>query len=186
MINASEMKRGSVVRFDGELFTIVSYGWVKPGKGPAYLQTKIKHLKNGNVMERRLQGSDKVDSVFVERLKMEYLYEDGSSLVFMDTTTFEQTFVQKDILGDGINYLQPNIEVQISVIEGEVVSVELPPTVTLKIVETSPPLKGATVTNKTKPAILETGCRVMVPDFVEDGTAIRVDTRSGEYIERAK
>lgn len=186
MMNASEMKKGLAVKFDGELYTVVDYESVKPGKGPAYLQTKLKHIKNGNVVDRRLQGSDKIEDVFIERSYMEYLYDDGSNLVFMDISTYEQTFLPKDFVGDAVYFLQANTKVQISFAEGAPIGIELPAAVELEIVETTPPLKGATVTNKNKPAVLETGYRIMVPDFVEQGTVIRVDTRSGEYLERAK
>lgn len=186
MINASEMKRGLAVRFDGEIYIVTNYESVKPGKGPAYLQTKLKHLKNGNVIDKRLQGSDKIEDIFVEKIQMEYLYEDVNNLVFMDTSTYEQHFISKDLVPEAKDFLQPNMQVKVSFAGGELIGVELPSTVELKIVETAPPLKGATVTNKTKPAVLETGYRVMVPDFVEGGTVIRVDTRSGEYLERVR
>ncbi len=186
MINASELKKGLAVRFDGEVYIVTDYEMVKPGKGPAYLQTKLKHLINGNVIDRRLNTADKVEDIFIERTEMEYLYDDGANLVFMDTQTYEQHFVSKDLVEGAEHFLQSNMRVMVSFIEGRIVGVDLPPTVELKIVETTPPLKGATVTNKSKPAILETGYRVMVPPFVEQGTVIRVDTRTGEYLERAK
>ena len=184
MINATEMKKGMAVRFDGEVYIVMDYDTVKPGKGPAYLQTKLKHLVNGNVIDRRLNTADKVEDVFIEKAQMEYLYDDGANLVFMDTSTYEQHFISKDLVEGADNFLQPNMRVQVSFIDGSPVGVELPASVELKIVETAPPLKGATVTNKSKPAVLETGYRVMVPPFVEQGTVIRVDTRSGEYLER--
>ncbi|MHC4712519.1 MAG: elongation factor P [Planctomycetota bacterium] len=186
MINASELKKGLAVRFDGEIYVVTDYELVKPGKGPAYLQTKLKHLKNGNVIDKRLNTADKVEDIFIERNHMEYLYDDGSNLVFMDINTYEQHYISKDLVEGAEHFLQPNMRVQVSFIEGQAIGVELPPAVELKIVETAPPLKGATVTNKTKPAILETGYRVMVPPFVEQGTVIRVDTRTGLYLERAR
>lgn len=186
MIKASEMKKGLVVRFDGQLFSIIDYELVKPGKGPAYLITKVKNLKQGNVVEKRLQGADTLDDVFMQRTDAEYLYKDGHHLVFMDIKTYDQVFLSEELIGDSVNFLQPNMKVMITTCEGETLGVELPAAVELKIVETEPALRGATVTNKNKPAILETGYRVMVPSFVEPGTVIRVDTRTGEYIERAK
>lgn len=186
MINASEMKRGLAVRFDGEIYIVAGYESVKPGKGPAYLQTKLKHLKNGNVIDKRLQGSDKIEDIFVEKIHMEYLYDDGNNLVFMDTSTYEQHFIPRDLVPGAEDFLQSNMQVRVSFAVGELIGVELPPTVDLKIVETAPPMKGATVTNKTKPAVLESGYKVMVPDFVAAGTVIRVDTRSGEYLERVR
>lgn len=186
MINATEIKKGLAVRFDGEVYIVVDYDAVKPGKGPAYLQTKLKHLANGNTIDKRLNSSDKVDDVFIERTETEYLYDDGSSLVFMDTSTYEQHFISKDLVEGADNFLQANMRVQISFIDGIPVGVELPASVELKVVETTPPLKGATVTNKSKPAILESGYRIMVPPFIAEGTVIRVDTRSGQYLERAR
>ncbi len=186
MINASEMKKGMAVRFDGIFFAIVDYELVKPGKGPAYLVTTVKNLKSGAVTIKRLQGADKLDDVFIERNDAEYLYEDGANYVFMDSESYEQIFLSKDFVGEAANFLTPNMKIKIVSCQGTALGVELPPAVELKIVETEPALRGATMTNKNKPAILETGYRVMVPSFVENGTVIRVDTRSGEYLERAK
>jgi len=186
VIKASEMKKGLVVRFDGDLYVILDYELVKPGKGPAYLVTKVKNLKKGNVTERRLQGADPLEDVFLERQDMEYLYDDGTNLVFMDTRTYDQLFVPKDTVGDSVYFLQPNMKVMVTMCEGQIIGVELPAAVELKIVETEPAMKGATVTNRNKPAIVETGYRVMVPPFIEKGTVIRIDTRTGEYLERAK
>jgi len=186
VIKASEMKKGMVVRFDGELYVIIDYELVKPGKGPAYLVTKVKNLKHGNTQDKRLQGADTLEDVFLERTEMEYLYKDGENFVFMDTNTYDQTFLSKEVVGDNVHFLQPNMKVQVTACQGEVLGLELPPAVELRVVETEPGLKGATVTNRNKPAILETGYRVMVPPFVENGTVIRVDTRTGEYLERAK
>ena len=186
MIKASEMKKGMVIKFDGQLCTIIDYELVKPGKGPAYLMTKVRNLKAGNIVEKRLQGSDSLEDVFLERADAEYSFKEADNFVFMDTKTYDQIFLSKTILGDSVYFLQPNMKVLITSCEGEILGVELPPAVELKIVETEPGLKGATVTNKNKPAILETGYRVMVPSFVENGTVIRVDTRTGQYIERAK
>lgn len=186
MIKASEMKKGMVVKFDNDLFVILDYELVKPGKGPAYLVTKVKNLKAGNVVEKRLQGADVLEDVYIERTAMEYLYDDGANLVFMDTNTYEQIFISKDFIGDGVNFLQPNMRVFVTSCEGKNLGVELPAAVELKIIETEPAMKGATVTNKNKPAIVETGYRVMVPSFIENGTVIRIDTRTGQYLERAK
>jgi elongation factor P len=175
-----------VVKFDGELFVIVDYEMVKPGKGPAYLVTKVKNLKLGNSTEKRLQGSDSIEDVFLERTDMEYLYTDGPNLVFMDTKTYDQTFVPKDSVGNSVYFLQPNMKVLVTSSEGSIIGIELPSAVELKVTETEPSMKGATVTNRNKPAILETGYRVMVPPFIEIGTVVRIDTRTGEYLERAK
>ena len=127
MINASELRKGLAVRFDGEVYIVTDYEMVKPGKGPAYLQTKLKHLINGNVLDRRLNTADKVEDVFIERTEMEYLYDDGSNLVFMDTQTYEQHFLSKDMVEGAEHFLQPNMRVQVSFIEGRTVGVELPP-----------------------------------------------------------
>ena len=186
MINVTDIKKGMVIRLDGDMFVVVDYEQIKPGKGPAYMQTKLRNLITGTNIEKRLNTSGKVEDVFVERREMEYLYDDGSSLVFMDTETYEQHHLSKDLIGDGVNFLQPNMRVQVSFVEGAAVGVELPASVDLEVTETAPQLKGATLTNKSKPAVLETGYRVMVPSFIEQGEVIRVDTRSGEYLERVK
>ena len=186
VIKASEMKKGMVVRFDGQLFSIVEYELVKPGKGPAYLVTTVKNVKQGNTVMKRLQGSDTLDDVFMERNEMEYLYGEANNLVFMDLKTYEQVYLAKAFVGDAVNFLTPNMKVTVTSCEGELLGLDLPPAVDLKIVETEPALRGATVTAKNKPAILETGYKVMVPAFVEPGTVVRVDTRTGLYLERAK
>jgi len=186
VINASEMKKGMAVKFDGDLYIIVNYELVKPGKGPAYLITTVKNLKSGAVTVKRLQGADKLEDVFIEKGDAEFSYKDATNFVFMDTKTYDQIYISEDMVGDAKNFLVPNLKVMIVSCEGVILGIELPPAVELKIVETEPALKGATVTNKNKQAIVETGYKVMVPPFVENGTVIRVDTRSGEYLERAK
>jgi elongation factor P len=186
VINASEMKKGMAVKFDGDLYIVVDYELVKPGKGPAYLVTTVKNLKSGAVTIKRLQGADKIEDVFIEKNDAEYLYRDGTHFVFMDTKSYEQIFISDKLVGEGVNFLVSNMKVNIVSCEGVTLGVELPPAVELKIVETEPSLRGATLTNKNKPAIVETGYKVMVPSFVEPGTVIRVDTRSGQYLERAK
>jgi elongation factor P len=180
------MKKGLVVRFDGDLFTIVDYELVKPGKGPAYLVTTVKNLKTGAVTIKRLQGADKLDDVFIEKTDAEYLYKEGNNYVFMDTETYDQIFLSKEFVGEAVNFMMPNMKVKVVSCQGTALGLEIPPAVELKIVETEPALRGATMTNKNKPAILETGHKVMVPSFVEPGTVIRVDTRTGDYLERAK
>lgn len=186
VINASEMKKGMAVKFDGDLYIVVDYELVKPGKGPAYLVTTVKNLKSGAVTIKRLQGADKLEDVFIEKRATEYSYKDGSHFVFMDTETYDQTFISEELVGDAANFLVANMKVMVVSCEGVTLGVELPPAVELKIIETEPSLRGATLTNKNKPAIVETGYKVMVPSFVEPGTVIRVDTRSGLYLERAK
>ena len=185
-MRASEMKKGQTVKFDDKLFTIVDYQHVKLGKGGAVYQTKIKNLADGSIQNIRLRSEEIVEEAFLDKKKYEYLYSSGSEHVLMDTTNYEQITLNDDAFGDGPKYLKPNTQLQVSLYEGRPVVLELPNTVDLEITETSPEIKGATATNQYKPATLETGLVVQVPAFVKTGEIIRVDTRTGEYLTRAK
>lgn len=185
-MRASEMKKGQTVKFDDKLFTIVDYQHVKLGKGGAVYQTKIKNLADGSIQNIRLRSEEIVEEAFLDKKKYEYLYSSGSEHVLMDTTNYEQITLDDDAFGDGPKYLKPNTQLQVSLYESKPVVVELPNTVDLEVAETPPEIKGATATNQYKPATLETGLVVQVPAFVKTGEIIRVDTRTGEYLTRAK
>lgn len=185
-MRASEMKKGQTIKIDGKLYFIVEYQHVKLGKGGAVFQTKLKSLADGSIQNIRLRAEESVEEAYLDKRKYEYLYSTGSEHVLMDVSNYEQISLDDAAFGDGQKYLKPNTQLQVSLYEGNPVIVELPNTVDLEVKDTQPEIKGATATNQTKPATLETGVVVQVPPFVKIGDLIRVDTRSGEYLTRAK
>ncbi len=174
-----------VIKFNNELYSIFSMVHRTPGNLRGFVQVKMRNLRSGSMGEHRFSSEDRVERAVLEEHEMEYLYDDGEYYYFMNTENFEQMHLTRDILGDGVNYLIPQLKVNVEFYEGKPMSVELPPTVNLKVVETEPGLKGATVSNVTKPAKLETGLVVQVPPFINEGELIRVSTAEGTYQERA-
>ena len=174
------------LKHDGRLLIVLGYQHTKPGKGGAFLQTKLKDLKTGQVLDYRFRSSDTVEPAHLDRVEMVYSYSQGDQHYFMDNTTYEQVLVPGDILDDAMSYLLPEAPVKVRSYEGQPVAIEIPSSVELRITDTPPAMKGATATNQSKKATLETGLVVNVPPFVESGELIRVDTRSGEYLERVK
>jgi len=185
MIYPNNFRFGLVVRVEGQLFSIAGFQHVKPGKGGAYVRTKLKRLSDGNVIERTFRSEEKIEDVRLEGRDMQYLYKDGNLLYFMDKDTYEQTPLGADYLGDAVNYIAEGSIIKVQFLEHEPITVDLPPAVVLNVTQTDPGLKGDTATGGTKPATMETGLVLQVPLFVEEGDAIKVDTRSGEYLERA-
>ncbi len=186
MIKASELKKGRVVNYENALYTVSDIQRVSKGNWRSYLQVKLKSLKDGRVLDARMSVDDRIETPFVDTKPYQFLYRDGNDFVVMDQQTFDQISVPGDVMGDAQLYLRGDEQVTLSFIDGKIVSVELPNTVTLKVTDTPPQVKGATATNQSKEATLETGLRVRVPPFVNNGEEIRVDTRTGEYLERAK
>lgn len=186
MIKASELKKGKVVLHEGQLYNVFDISRVSKGNWRSYLQAKLKSLKTGAILDVRYAVDDRVETPFVEGKEYEYLYRDGDSFVLMDKVTFDQVHVSSDVMGDAHLYLKGNEAVQAAIVDGVIVSIELPNVVELKVVDTPPVVRGATATNQTKDAELETGLRVKVPPFIDIGEMLRVDTRTGEYLERAK
>jgi elongation factor P len=180
------MRKGQTVKIDGKLYSIVNYQHVKLGKGGAVYQTKLKSLIDGSIQNVRLRSEEMVEEAFLDKRKYEYLYSSGSEHVLMDVGTYEQISLDDDAFGDGAKYLKSNAQLQVSMYEGRPVVVELPNTVDLLVTDTPPEIRGATATNQNKPATLETGLVVQVPPFVRVGEVIRVDTRTGQYLTRAK
>lgn len=174
-----------VIKFNNELYSIFSMVHRTPGNLRGFVQVKMRNLRSGSMGEHRFSSEDRVERAVLEEHEMEYLYDDGEYYYFMNTENFEQMHLTRDILGDGVNYLIPQLKVNVEFYEGKPMGVELPPTVNLKVVETEPGLKGATVSNVTKPAKLETGLVVQVPPFINEGEMIRVSTAEGTYQERA-
>jgi elongation factor P len=185
MIAATQIRPGMVVKFNNELHSVFSMVHRTPGNLRGFVQAKMRNLRTGSMTEHRFSSEDKIERVALDEQEMEYLYDDGEDFHFMNTETFEQMHLNKDVLGDGVQYLVPNMKVAIEFYEGKPISVELPPSVELKVVETEPGIKGATVSNVTKPAKLETGLVVQVPPFINQGERIRVSTSEGIYLERA-
>jgi len=185
-IPVNSMKKGMTVLWNGEPHEVVSTEHVKPGKGPAYVQAKLRRLKTGGIAENRFNASDKVEQMMVTKEKYTFSYESGDSLIFMHTETFDELPFQKEELGDRILFLKSGDEVEIEFCDGSPLRVKLPKIVTHEIVETPPALKGATATNQLKPATTETGLKIKVPPFVDVGDRVRIDTDTGAYVERAK
>ena len=184
-VKALHLRRGQGVRWENDVWVVFSASHVAKGKGQSYMQIELKNANTGQLIGRRFRVDEQLDEAFFERKRMEFLYADGDNLVMMDPETFEQGEIPKELVGDKNVYLLPNMEVEISFAEGKAVSVEMPNTVELTVVDTPPQLKGATATNQLKDAICEGGARIRVPPFVVNGTIVKVDTRSGEYLSRA-
>jgi len=185
MISATQLRPGMVIKFNNDLFSIFSMTHRTPGNLRGFVQVRMRNLRSGSMIEHRFSSEDRVEKAVLDEQEMEYLYDDGEYYYFMNTETFEQMHLTKEILGDGTQYLIPQLKVAVEFYEGKPISVELPATVDLTVVETEPGLKGATVSNVTKPAKLETGLIVQVPPFITEGEKIRVNTAEGTYQERA-
>ena len=185
MISSTQMRPGMVVKYNNDLFSVFSVVHRTPGNLRGFVQAKMRNLRSGNMIEHRFSSEDRVERAALEEHNMEFLYDDGESYHFMNTETFEQTHLTKELLGDAVQYLIPQLNVSVEFYEGKPISVELPATVDLTVVETEPGLKGASVSNVTKAATLETGLVVQVPPFVNEGEKIRVNTAEGTYLERA-
>ena len=185
MITATQLRPGMVIKFNNDLFSIFKMEHRTPGNLRGFVQVKMRNLRSGSMIEHRFSSEDRVERAALEEHEMEYLYDDGEFFYFMNTENYEQMHLTKAILGEAVEYLIPQLKVNIEFYEGKPISVELPPTVDLTVVETEPGLKGATVSNVTKPAKLETGLVVQVPPFINEGEKIRVSTAEGTYQERA-
>ncbi len=184
MISTNQFKNGAAIRVDGKRFTILYFQHVKPGKGGAFVRTRLRNIDTGAVIEKTFRAGEKLESVRTESRPMTYVYRDGDLFYFMDTETYEQTPVPAEVLGETAGYLVENGNVSVLSADGEVVSVEPPAHVDLEVAQTDPGLKGDTAAGASKPATLETGLVVQVPLFVNVGDRVRVDTRSDEYLTR--
>jgi len=185
-ITAGDFRNGKTFEMDGQVMTVVEFQHVKPGKGAAFVRTKMKNVITGAVVETTFNPTDKFEEAFVERTNMEYLYNDGDLYYFMDAETYDQQPISKDTLPDSFQFVKENMVCKILSYKGSVFGVEPPTFIDLEITETDPGFRGDTATNVLKPATLETGAVVKVPLFLSVGDKIRVDTRTGEYLERAK
>jgi len=186
MADTSDFRNGLIIRFRNELFTIVEFQHVKPGKGGAFVRSMLKNLKTGKVIDNTFRAGESITIVKVERKKFQYLYKEGRSLVCMDNETYDQIYVDESSFGDGVDYLKESTEVEILFNGDEIISVDIPIFVNLRVVETEPGFKGDTATGAQKPAKLETGVTINVPLFVNVDDLLKVDTRVGAYVERVK
>jgi elongation factor P len=185
VIKVTRLRSGNLILLDGELYHVQAVEHRTPGKGNACMQTKLRNLRTGNTMDKRFLSDEKVEKAQLDNVSMEYLYKDDSGYIFMNTENYEQVHLDEDTIGEGIGYLLPNMKVQVEFYESKAVGIEFPQTVVLKVVETEPFVKRATASSQVKPAILETGLKVIVPGFVGVDEFIRVNTETGEYVERA-
>lgn len=185
MISTNDLRTGVTVEVDGDVFTVVEFLHVKPGKGSAFVRTKLKNVKTGAVLERTFRAGEKLPRAHVEYKEMQYLYNTGDEYAFMDANTYEQVTLTRAMLGDAVKWLKEQATVGLQYYQGQVIGVEMPNFVELEVSETAPGFKGDTATGGSKPATLETGAVVQVPFFVNVGDKIRVDTRTGLYLSRA-
>lgn len=184
MISSNDFKTGITIMVDGNLWQVVEFLHVKPGKGAAFVRTKLRNVETGQVLEKTFRAGEKVETAHLEKNEMQFLYTDGENYTFMNTSTFDQVEIPKAAIGDGVKYLKEQMNVHVLFHGTKVIGVDLPSHVELKIVDTPPSEKGNTAQGGTKPATLETGAVVNVPFFVENGTTIRVDTRNNQYLDR--
>lgn len=184
MISAGDFRNGITIEYEGTVYQILEFQHVKPGKGAAFVRTKLKNVINGGVVEKTFRPTEKCPQAHIDRKDMQYLYEDGGLYNFMDTETYEQIALNADVVGDTLKFVKENEMVKICSYNGNVFAIEPPLFVELEITETEPGFKGDTATGASKPAIVETGAKVMVPLFVNQGEVIKIDTRTGEYLSR--
>ncbi len=185
MITAGDFRNGVTFDDNGQVFQVIEFLHVKPGKGAAFVRTKLKNVITGAVLERTFSPTDKFENAYIERKDMEYLYSDGDLYYFMDQETYDQTPINASQLGDNFKFVKENMVCKVCSYKGNVFGVEPPTFVELEVTQTDPGFKGDTATNATKPATLETGAEIRVPLFINEGDHIRIDTRTGEYMERA-
>jgi elongation factor P len=184
MISTSDFKTGLTLELDNAVWSIVEFQHVKPGKGAAFVRTKLRNMRTGGVVERTFRAGEKMPRAVLDKREMEYLYASGDEYQFMDKESFEQTHILKDQLGDAIKWLKEGMTINVLYFQGQIIGIDIPNFVELQIIETAPGVKGDTASGGSKPAVVETGAVVNVPFFVNQDDVIRIDTRSGEYLDR--
>jgi elongation factor P len=184
MISTNDFRTGLTIELEGEVYTVIDFQHVKPGKGAAFVRSKLKNVKTGGTVEKTFRAGEKVNRAHIDKREMQYLYRAGEQFTFMDTENYEQISFSEEQLGEAVKFLKENMMISVVLHNGTTIGIELPNFVELTVVKTDPGVKGDTVSGATKRAVLETGAEVQVPLFVEEGDVIKVDTRSGEYIER--
>ena len=185
MINVNDFRTGLTIEVDGEIYSVLEFQHVKPGKGAAFVRSKLKNLRNGNLVEKTFRAGETVNRAQIENREVQYLYNSGNEYVFMDNETFDQFTLDRKQLEWEVNFLKENMNVHIQFYQGEIIGINLPNSVELKVVETEPGVRGNTATGATKNAKLETGLNVQVPLFINEGDVLLIDTREGKYISRA-
>jgi len=186
MADTSDFRNGLIIRFKNDLYTLVEFQHVKPGKGGAFVRTTLKNLRTGRVLENTFRAGESIEPVRVERRKYQYLYREGDFLVCMDNETYEQINVPLNLFDDSVKFLKESEEIELLFDGEQIINVEIPIFINLKVIETEPGFRGDTATNASKPAKLETGASINVPLFVNEGDVLKVDTRTGSYVERVK
>lgn len=184
MATSNDLKNGIVLNIEGQLWTVVEFQHVKPGKGAAFVRTKLKNVMTGKVVDRTFNAGVKVETANVDKRDMTYLYNDGSGYIFMDKDTYDQVSLSEETVGDAVNYMLENQDAVVAMHEGNPIYVELPASVVLEVTYTEPGLQGDRSSGGTKPATVETGLQIQVPLFLENGTKVRIDTRTGDYLGR--
>jgi elongation factor P len=184
-IQATRLKKGMLVKMDQDLLRVLELQHVTPGNLRGFVRVKLRNIRNGTLSDQKLRSEDSIERATLDEREMQYLYQDGDDYYFMDTSSYEQIHISSEALGDSVNYLKPEMTIQVEFYGTEPVGIELPQTVDLKVLETVPGIKGATASNQVKPATLETGLVVSVPPFINTGDVIRVSTDTGEYLARA-
>ncbi len=184
MISTNDFQTGLTIELDGEVYTVLEFQHVKPGKGAAFVRSRLRNVRSGSTTEKTFRAGEKISKAIIERKEMEYLYSSGDEYIFMDTESYEQFSLYKEQLGDNLKYLKENLHITLLLFKEEVIGIELPHSVELEVVETDPGYKGDTAAGGSKPAKLETGHVVQVPFFINEGDILRIDTRSGAYLER--
>ncbi len=186
MVSVNDFKKGMVIKLDGELFSVIDYQHVKPARGAAFVRSKLRNVKRGSVVDKTFRGGEKVEDVKLIKRPMQYLYDEGDTLVFMDTESFEQESIPKKAIGEALQFIKVEDIVDIAMYEGEPITIEPPASVILQVIYAEPGLKGDTATNVLKPVKVETDAEVRVPLFINEGDYIKINTQTGEYIERVK
>jgi elongation factor P len=184
-LQATRMKKGMLIKMDGELYRVLDVKHVTPGNLRGFVRVNLRNIRSGTLADNRFRSDDTVEREVLDERQMQYLYQDGDDFYFMDTSSFEQIHLSSEALGDSVNYIKPEMTIQVEFYGSDPVGIELPQTVDLKVTETAPGIKGATASAQVKPATLETGLVVQVPPFVNEGDMIRVSTETGEYLSRA-
>lgn len=184
MISTNDLKTGLTIEIDGDVYQVIEFQHVKPGKGAAFVRSKIRNMRTGAVVEKTFNAGEKLPRARIERREMQYLYNDGKNYNFMDMESYDQIQLTDEALGDAVKYLKENMNIQVLMFQGKHIGVEIPNFVDLEVVETAPGIKGDTASGGSKPAILETGAQVQVPFFINVGDVLQIDTRTGNYIKR--
>lgn len=186
MIDATKIRRGMIIKLEDQLYRVLDCQLITPGRWKAMVQTKLRNIKDNSQLEYRFRSEDRVEQAYLEEVEMVFLYRSGDEFYFMNLQTYEQIKLDAEAIGDGVNYLIPDLVLTVEMYEGQPVGIKLPNTVDLTVIETEPMLKGATQSASSKPAKLETGLVIQVPQFIKEGDVIRVDTREDKYLERVK